>query len=202
MARASHGGSAGQPSVLILGEGAGAKRLKATLSDGGHDVVGVASTKASAEKLFKSKLPRVIVMSLSEGGSEAALCAPSLLATRRCPLIAVAESAAEELVKTACDCGACGFLVEPITAEALAAQIRVSTSRFDDLERLIAEKEQIAQNLETRKLVERAKAVLIKRAGLSEPDAHRRLQQESQKRRMSIGEVAKRIVESDEILGD
>jgi len=59
---------------------------------------------------------------------------------------------------------------------------------------------QIEQDLETRKFVDRAKAVLIKRGGLTEPEAHRRLQQESQKRRMSMGEVARRIVEADEIL--
>ena len=63
------------------------------------------------------------------------------------------------------------------------------------------EKARIAQDLEARKYVDRAKAILIKRAGLSEPEAHRKLQQESQRRRLSMGEVAKRIVETDEMMG-
>jgi AmiR/NasT family two-component response regulator len=48
--------------------------------------------------------------------------------------------------------------------------------------------------------MDRAKAILIKRAGLSEDDAHRRLQQESQKRRIPMSELCKRIIESDELM--
>ena len=90
----------------------------------------------------------------------------------------------------------------PVTGEALSAQIQVSVARFNAFEMILREKAQIAHDLETRKLVDRAKAILIKRAGLSEPDAHRRLQQESQRRRMSVGEVARRIIEADDIIED
>jgi AmiR/NasT family two-component response regulator len=73
--------------------------------------------------------------------------------------------------------------------------------RFAEQERLRAEKEKLEHDLETRKLVERAKGVLMKRANLSEEDAHRRLQQESQKRRIGMTELCKRIIESDELMG-
>jgi response regulator NasT len=200
MSSATPGGAAKQ-TVLLVGDGAGAKDLKDKLTSAGYDVVGSASTAAAAAKLFKSKEPQVLVLNLSAEQLETARSLSPLMETRRCPMIAVCASALQDCVDAACAAGACGFLIGPVTSEALSAQIQVSAARFNALEQVIREKAQIAQDLETRKFVDRAKAILIKRAGLTEPEAHRRLQQESQKRRMSMGEVARRIVEADELLG-
>jgi response regulator NasT len=201
MSSANRGGSAKQ-TVLVVGDGPGAKELKEKLAAHGHDVVGTAATAASAAKLFKSKEPQVLVLNLSSPQLDVARSIPSLLQTRRCPMIAVCASATQDCVDAACAAGACGFLVGPVTGEALSAQIQVSVARFNAFEQILREKAEIAHDLETRKFVDRAKAILIKRAGLTEPDAHRRLQQESQRRRMSIGEVARRIVEADEIIDE
>lgn len=201
MVSENHGGSARQ-TVLVLAEGTRARELKSTLAGQGYDVVGTAATAATAGKLFKSKQPQVIVVHLAPDHLETARALPALLAERQCPTVAMAESATPELIDAACAASACGFLTGSVSGEALAAQIRVSLSRFNAFENLRREKAQIAQDLETRKYVDRAKAILIKRAGLTEPDAHRKLQQESQRRRLSMGEVAKRIVEGDEMIGD
>jgi response regulator NasT len=140
------------------------------------------------------------VLNLSSEHLDVARAIPALLATRHCPMIAVCGSASQDCIDLACETGACGFLVGPPTAEALSAQIQVTLARFNAFERLLQENADIAQDLEARKYVDRAKAILIRRAGLTEPEAHRRLQQESQRRRLSMGEVAKRIVEADELL--
>jgi len=201
MASENRGGSA-KRTVLVLGDAAGVKTLKKKLADEGYDVVGTATTASAAEKLFTSKDPQVLVLHLTPARLDEARALPGLLRDRRRAMIAVAPSAAPELVQAACEAGACGYLIDPVDAAALSAQIQVSCTRFDDFTKLFQEKQDLMESLETRKLVERAKAVLMKRAGLSEPEAHRRLQQESQKRRMGIGEIARRIVESDEIIGE
>jgi response regulator NasT len=201
MSSANRGGSA-KETVLVVGDGAGAKDLKDKLTSAGYDVIGSATTAAAAAKLFKAKEPQVLVLNLSAEQLDTARSMPALLETRRCPMIAVCASAIQECIDAACAAGACGFLLGPVTGEALSAQIQVSVARFNAFEQLIREKAQIAQDLETRKYVDRAKAILIKRAGLTEPEAHRRLQQESQKRRMSMAEVARRIVEADEMLNE
>jgi two-component system, response regulator PdtaR len=201
MAGENRGGSAKQ-TVLIVGNGARAKELKGKLTEQGYDVVGTASSAATATKLFQSKEPQVVVLNLSPEHLDTARAMPELLTTRQCPLIAVAESATQEMIEAACAASACGFITGAVTGDALSAQIQVSCSRFSAFEALINEKARIAQDLETRKYVDRAKGILIKRAGLSEPEAHRKLQQESQRRRLSMGEVAKRIVETDELMGD
>jgi response regulator NasT len=201
MSSENRGGSA-ERTVLVVGDGTRAKELKDKLTAQGYTVVGTAATAASAARLFASKEPQVLVLHLSADRLDAARAVPELLATRRCPMIAVCASASQECVDAACAAGACGFLVGPVSGEALSAQIQVSVARFNAFEQLLREKAEIAQDLEVRKYVERAKAVLMKRAGLTEPEAHRRLQQESQRRRMSMGEVARRIVEADELLED
>jgi response regulator NasT len=201
MASANRGGSA-KRTVLVLAEEAAARELKSKLTGQGYEVVGTAATAATAAKVFTSKSPQVLVLHLAPDHLETARSIPALMTQRPCTMVAVSESAGQEMVDAACAAGACGFLTGDVSAEALSAQIQVSTSRFTELSQLMREKAEIAQDLETRKYVDRAKAVLIRRAGLTEPEAHRRLQQESQRRRLSMGEVARRIVETDEIMGE
>ena len=70
-----------------------------------------------------------------------------------------------------------------------------------EMARLEVENSQLSERLETRKVVERAKGILMKRLSLDEPAAHKRLQTESQKRRVSISEIAKKVIESEKLLG-
>jgi response regulator NasT len=78
--------------------------------------------------------------------------------------------------------------------------LEVAMARFREQMALRAEKEALNQTLENRKIIERAKGILMKRLNLPEPDAHKKLQQESQKRRVSVIDLAKKIVESEETL--
>ena len=150
MSSANRGSSAKQ-TVLIVGDGAGAKELKEKLIGEGYDVVGAAATAAAAAKIFKAKEPQVLVLRLSSPQLDVARWIPSLLETRRCPMIAVCASAMQDCVDAACAAGACGFLVGPVTGEALSAQIQVSVARFNAFEMILREKAQIAHDLETRR---------------------------------------------------
>ncbi len=99
------------------------------------------------------------------------------------------------------EAGVDGYLEKPVTAEALAAQIEVAVRRFRETEELYKKTQELSQTLENRKTVEKAKGIFMKRLSLDEPEAHRRLQQESQKRRISLADLAKKIIESEELLG-
>lgn len=76
------------------------------------------------------------------------------------------------------------------------ANARLQQERNDLQER----NRQLAQTLENRKLIERAKGIYMRVMGLQEAEAHRRLQQESQRRRLGIADLAQKIIESDELL--
>jgi response regulator NasT len=175
--------------------------LRAQVTKLGHNVVGQAASAAEARIAYKDKQPDLVFLDIRLGGDVDGLeLAKDLLKERRTPMIVLSAYSDQELINRAGEAGVFGYLIKPASPEAMAAQIEVAIQRFQDGERLRLEKDHLAQTLETRKLVERAKGIFMKRLNLDEAEAHRRLQQESQKRRVGLAELCKKIIDSEEIL--
>ncbi|CAN5455942.1 response regulator [soil metagenome] len=179
--------------------------LKAHLEKLGHIVVGQADTAAQALAMFQEHSPDLVLMDIRLDGDEkhgdGIELSTQLLAQRRVPIIIISAFSEEVLHARAAAAGVFGYLVKPVSREALAAQIAVVLRRFSDTEALRDERDTATQSLETRKLVDRAKGILMKRLSLDEPAAHKRLQTESQKRRVTISEIAKKVIDSEKLLG-
>ena len=175
--------------------------LKSNLERLGHEVVGQASTAAEATALFRDANPDLVLMDIRLDGSDGITLATQLLKERRCPMIILSAFGDRELVDRASAAGVFGYLIKPVSPEALAAQIAVAVRRFGEQERLVKENADLSAAFETRKLIERAKGIFMKRLKIDEPEAHKRLQQESQKRRIGLPELAKRIIEAEEMMG-
>jgi response regulator NasT len=175
--------------------------LRGQLESLGHAVIGQAADASQALQIFRDQKPDLVLLDIRLDGSDGIQVATQLLAERRCPMIVVTAFSDRELIQRASAAGVYGYLIKPVSTESLAAQIEVAVRRFNEQTKLLQENEALAQTLETRKVVERAKGILMLRKGMTEPDAHRYLQQESQKRRISMGELAKKIIESEELLG-
>lgn len=175
--------------------------LKAQLQQLGHTVVGHAATADQAVAMFLQEQPDLVLLDIRLDGVDGIDLAVQLLKERHCPMVIISAYSDRDLIDRANAAGVFGYLVKPVGERTLEAQIAVAMGRFAEQERLRAEKEKLQHDLETRKLVERAKGVLMKRANLSEEEAHRRLQQESQKRRIAMADLCKRIIESDELMG-
>lgn len=199
-AKQSHGG--GTLRVLIVEDetlvGLGLKNLLVKL---GHQVIGQAATAAQAADLFSREKPDLVLMDVRLDDTDGIDLAKQLLTLRRCPMVIISAYSDRELVERASAAGVYGYLIKPVAEPALAAQIEIAVRRFEEIEKLRADNEKLLQDLETRRLMDRAKGILMKRAGLSEDEAHRRLQQESQKRRMNLAELCRRIIDSDEVMG-
>lgn len=175
--------------------------LRSQLERLGHTVVGQGATVSEATNLFRSQKPDLVLMDIRLDGTDGIDLARALLAERRVPMIIVSAYGDAELISRAGVAGVFGYLIKPVSMEGVQAQIEVAMRRFGEQEKLIAENQTLSQTLEMRKLVEKAKGIFMKRLGLSEADAHRRLQQESQRRRVEMGEIARKIIESEEMLG-
>jgi two-component system, response regulator PdtaR len=175
--------------------------LKNDLERVGHTVVAQAANADEARRLYAEKLPNLVFMDIRLGGDDGIALAAELLQTRRCPMIILSAYSEQQLIERAGQAGVFGYLIKPVSVEALQAQVEVAVRRFQEQEQVRQEKDDLAATLETRKLVERAKGIFMRRLSLDEPEAHKRLQQESQKRRMTIGDLAKKIIESEELLG-
>jgi len=174
--------------------------LQSQLESLGHRVIGNAADAEQAERFFRNDQPDLVLTDIRLGDGDGLDLAKRLLTIRACPIVIISAFSDKELIDRATAAGVFGYLIKPVSAASLAAQIEISVVRFREHLVLRAENLTLSQNLENRKLIERAKGILMTRFKLSEPDAHRRLQQESQRRRISAGELARKIVESEDLL--
>jgi two-component system, response regulator PdtaR len=167
----------------------------------GHAVVGLASDAAEARQLFHAREPNLLLMDVRLGKDDGIELTRQLYAERPCPVVIVSAFSDAELVARATEVGVFGYLVKPVAPDALRVQIAVAVRRFDESQKLQQENRDLLTRLESRKAIEKAKGILMKRLNLDEEAAHRRLQLESQKRRINIAECAKRVIESEKMLG-
>lgn len=175
--------------------------LESQIQQLGHELIGRATSTDDTTRMFTQHAPDVVLMDIRLDNGDGIELARQFMAQRRVAMVIVSAYSEPGLIKRASEAGVFGYLIKPVTLEALSAQIEVAVRRFNEAQQLAAEREALAQTLETRKLAERAKGILMKRLNLSEADAHKRLQQESQKRRMSLAEISRRIIDSEELLG-
>ena len=175
--------------------------LKSQLERMGHSVVAQAADADQGETFFRQRQPDLVLTDIRLNGTDGLELAGRLLKIRPCPIVVISAYGDKALIERATSAGVFGYLIKPVSDEALAAQIEVAVARCREHSVLVAEKQALTQSLEHRKLIDRAKGILMERANLTEAEAHKRLQQESQKRRISAPELARKIIESEELLG-
>jgi two-component system, response regulator PdtaR len=175
--------------------------LRSQLERLGHEVVGQASTAADALIMHHDRQPDLLLVDIRLGNDDGIALAQQLIKMRRVPVLIVSAFSDKALVDRAAAAGVFGYLIKPPSVESLHAQITVAVSRQREQEQLLQENQSLTQTLETRKLVEKAKGIFMRRLKLDEPEAHKRLQLESQKRRISLADLARKIIESEEFLG-
>ena len=175
--------------------------LRQMLDRMGHTVLGQAANAVEAAELYRRHNPDLVLMDIRLAGSDGLEVARTLLEERPCPMVVVSAYSDKELIVRAAAVGVFGYLVKPANERELEAQIEVALQRFADQQVATLEIVRLQRDLETRKLLDRAKGILMKRAKLSEDEAHRRLLQESQKRRIPLPQLCKTIIESDQVMG-
>jgi AmiR/NasT family two-component response regulator len=142
----------------------------------GHEVIGQAKSAADALEQFRRLQPDLVLVDVRLDGGDGIELARECLKIKRAPMIVISAFSDVELLRRAGEAGVFGYLIKPVEQGQLAAQLEVAVQRFREGEQLRLEKEQLATSLETRKLVERAKGIFMRRLDLDEPEAHKRLQ--------------------------
>jgi response regulator NasT len=167
----------------------------------GHEPIGPAGDGAEAVELAREEAPDVYLFDIelpSLDGLEAA----SRLAREglRRPVVVVTGVDDPGLIDRSIASGVSAYLTKPVDTRELQAAIDLAAARHAELEALEAEVDRAQQALEDRKLVERAKGLLMSALGLSEQDAFRRLQLTARERNLRLVDVAARIVEQQSLL--
>jgi two-component system, response regulator PdtaR len=168
--------------------------LKETLERAGFEVCAEARDGEEAVELAHQEKPDLAVLDVKMPRLDGIEAARRILADRPIPIVMVTAYGQEELVARAVEAGVFGYLVKPFRDSDLLPAIQTATARHAELEALREEAESLAEALATRKLVERAKGLLMEREGLSEQDAFRRLQRASQVAGRPLKVVAEALI--------
>ena len=178
------------PSRAIVAEAVGSK---------GGAVVGNGSRVEDAVRLVDKHRPDVAVLAVGLPDGDGVQAAREVMTVSPCPVVLVTSHTDAPVVARAVDAGVLGFLAKPVRAEELGPTLDVAVHRFRELEAIRKENEALKRKLESRKLVERAKGILMTRLGLSEPEAFRRIQKTAMDTRRPMAEVAQALLLTEEI---
>jgi AmiR/NasT family two-component response regulator len=181
--------------VVIVDDHAPSRVVVAeTVVGQGGQVVGNGSRVEDAVGLVERYRPdaTVVAVGLSDGdGLEAAR---QVMARCPCPLVLLTSRTDPDVAARAVAAGVLGFLAKPLRPEELGPALDLAVSRFRELEAVRKENEDLKRRLESRRLVDRAKALLIQHMGLTEAEAHRRLQKRAMDTRRPIAAVAEAVL--------
>lgn len=173
--------------------------LRDMLGHLGYDVVGEAGDGRTAIELARQLAPDLIIMDIKMPEMDGITAANVLAAERIAPVVLLTAYSESTLIGRAKDAGVCGYLVKPFRETELMPVIELALARFQDMQELEREVSDLREALETRKLVERAKGVLMEVHGLRESDAFNRMRKTSMDNRKSMREVAEAILLTHEV---
>lgn len=168
--------------------------LAEMLAEEGYDVVAQAADGEEAVRLAQECRPDLVMMDVQMPKLDGIAAASLIAADRIAPVVMLTAFSQRELVDRAREAGAMAYLVKPFNQSDLVPAIEIALSRFAEIRQLESEIGDLTEQLAARKVIERAKAVLVASLGLSEPDAFRWIQKTAMDLRIPMRQVADRVV--------
>lgn len=165
------------------------------LTDNGFEVVGEAGDGEKAVALARELKPDLVVMDVKMPLMDGISAAEILGKEKIAPVVLLTAFSQRELVERASEAGAMAYVVKPFTPNDLLPAIEIALSRSQQIAALEDEVADIAERLETRKILDRAKGILNDTMGLTEPEAFRWIQKASMDRRLTMREVAQTVID-------
>ncbi|RZQ63026.1 ANTAR domain-containing response regulator [Amycolatopsis suaedae] len=164
------------------------------LREEGYEVVGQAGDGEEAIKLAAELKPDLVILDVKMPKLDGIEAASKITGDRVAPVVILTAFSQRDLVERARDAGTMAYLVKPFAKRDLVPAIELAVSRFAELQALEAEVAGLNERLETRKVIDRAKGLLMSEQGLSEPDAFRWIQRTAMDRRTTMKAVAEAVV--------
>lgn len=166
-----------------------------TLTDAGYEVVAEAGDGEAAYQAALENHPDLCVMDVKMPKMDGITAAEKIMKDISCAVVMLTAFSQKELVERARDAGAMAYVVKPFTPAELLPAIEIARSRHAEIQSLEGEVADLQDRFETRKVVDRAKGLLMENMEMSEPDAFRWIQTTSMNRRLTMREVAEAVVE-------
>lgn len=168
--------------------------LREMLTNLGYLVVGEAGDGRSTVNLARELKPDVVIVDIKMPGMDGIEAARILTEEKIAPIVLLTAYSQRDLVERAKEAGVIGYITKPMRESDLGPAIEVAMARFSEFQALEKEIGDLKQALETRKLVDRAKGILMDTQGLTEAEAFRKIQKMSMNRRKPMKDVAEAII--------
>ena len=168
--------------------------IREMLEDAGHEVVGEAVNGRRAVELTRQHRPDLVLMDIKMPEMDGITAAGKIYADKIAPVILLTAFSQPDIVDKAKDSGVLGYLVKPVQESQLFPAIEIALSRWQEMQGLEDELEKLKDSLETRKMVDRAKGIIMAAHKLGEQEAYRRMQQYAMQKRVTLKDVAQSII--------
>ena len=188
------------PTRVVIAEDEAIIRLdlKELLEEEGYEVVGETGRGDQAVDLVRELDPDLAILDIKmPGGIDGIAAAREITAARKAAVLILTAFSQRDLIEQARDAGALAYLVKPFQKSDLIPAIEVALGRFSELVALEREVGDLAERLEARRLIDRAKGQLMDNHNLTEQQAWRFIQQQAMNRRLKVHQVAQMIIDGE-----
>jgi response regulator NasT len=168
--------------------------VKEMLTEAGHTVIGEGASGEDAIQLARKLHPDFIIMDVKMPGMGGIAAAKTIIEEGIAPVLLLTAYSQTDIVEQANDAGVLAYLVKPIREEQLFPAIDVAYERFKEMQGLNKELENLKSSLETRKLLDRAKGIIMDTYKLNEKDAYRKMQKYCMNKRITMKQLAESIL--------
>jgi response regulator NasT len=168
--------------------------LKEMLEEEGFEVVGEASDGDAAMRLARERAPDLVIMDIKMPGMDGLTAAERIVSEDLAAVLILTAFSQKDLVQRAAEAGALGYLVKPFQKSDLMPAIEVALARYAELSAVKREAAGLTEQLETRKVVDRAKGALMDTRGMSEAEAFRHIQKRAMDERRPMKEIGEEIL--------
>jgi len=185
-----------QPLRIVIADNESIIRmdLKEMLEEAGHIIVAEASNGAKAVDLVRQHKPDLVIMDIQMPEMDGITAAKIISIEKIAPVLLLTAYSQKDIVEKAKDSGVLAYLVKPVKEANLFPAMEIAVARFQEFAELERELDNMKNSLESRKILDRAKGILMDAYNLSESEAYRRIQQYSMSKSKSIKDVAEAIV--------
>jgi len=171
--------------------------LKETLEEEGYEVVGETGRGDEAVKLVRELEPDLAILDIKMPGLDGLQAAREIAGEHRAAVLILTAFSQRDLIEQARDAGALAYLVKPFERSELVPAVEVALGRFREIRALADQTASLEEQLETRKVVDRAKGKLMDEHGLGESAAFSFIQRRAMSDRVTMRAVAQRIIDGD-----
>ena len=174
--------------------------IRARLEKLGHTVVAEASDGAQAVEAARLHKPDVIIMDIKMPVMDGIEAARIILSEVPCAILFLSSFNEQELVEEASETGALAYLMKPFRKEDLAPALEMAVRRFRQIRSLLRDVDDLKVALDTRKLIERAKGILMDRHHMSEEEAFKRIHFQARNQNKKMREIAQSIITAADLI--